>query len=111
MLCSRSCTARCTRKRFMVLSFAWVGGRTGAATAAVLGEVADERVHGLEIGAVDHEAAFLAALHEPGPREVREMEGERGAGELELVGDLAGGHAFGGRLDEQPIDFSPRFLR
>ena len=39
------------------------------------------------------------------------MEGERGAGQLELVGDLAGGQAFGPRFDKQPIDLEPRFLR
>src|SRR5438270_2327480 len=95
----------------MVLSFAWVGGRTGAATAAVLREVTDERVHVLEVGAIDYVAALLPAAQEPGAREVREMEGERGAGQLELVGDLAGGQVFGPRFDKQPIDLEPRFLR
>src|SRR5213595_3755417 len=36
----------------------------GTPAAAVLGQVADERVHVPEIGAVDHDAAILFGLHD-----------------------------------------------
>ena len=41
-------------------------GRAGFAPAAVLREKADEPVHVLVVGAVDDEAAVLAALREAG---------------------------------------------
>src|SRR3954452_18284656 len=95
MLCSKSLTATCTWKRFMILSFrGWTGG-AGAASAAVLCQVADQLIHVFEVGAVDDEAPVLAAFHQAGARQVRKMERERGRRQVELFADAAGGEAFG----------------
>src|SRR2546428_11030116 len=110
MLCSRSCTATCTWKRFMVSSFPGCRRCTGAATAAVLREVADELIHVLEVRAVDDEAAVLAAAHEAGAGEVREVKRERGRRQLELFADAPGGEPFGSGLDQQPVGLEARLL-
>src|SRR5438132_10842043 len=111
MLCSRSCTATCTWKRFMVSSFPGGGGGTGAATAAVLREVADELVHVLEVRAVDDEAAVLPAANQAGAGEVREVKRECGRRQLELFADAPGGEPFGPGLDQQAIRLEARLLR
>src|SRR5438876_10139662 len=111
MLSSRSSTATCTWKRFMVSSFTGWGGCTGAATAAVLREVADELVHVLEVRAVEDEAAFLADAHETGAGEVREVKRERGGRQLELLADATGGEPFGPGSDQQAIRHEARLLR
>ena len=98
----------------MVLSFMGNGfcrGRARAAAAAVLGEVRNERVRGLEIGGVNDEAPFVAAPGDAGAREAGEMEGQRRRREAELLADAAGRHALRPRLDEQPEDAEPRLLR
>src|SRR5438477_10728625 len=110
MLCSRSCTATCTWKRFMVSSFPGDGGCTGAATATVLGEVADELVHVLEVRAVDDEAAVLAAAHEAGAGEVREVKRERGRRQLELLANPSGRQPFGPGLDQEAVGLETRLL-
>src|SRR5437870_1399253 len=110
MLCSRSCTATCTWKRFMVSSFPGGGGCTGAATAAVLCEVADELVHVLEVCAVEDEAAVLPAAHETGAGEVREVKRKRGRRQLELFADAPGGEPFGPGLHQQAIGLEARLL-
>src|ERR1051325_3334862 len=112
MLCSRSLTATCTWKRFMVFSFP--GGRAGgtrtATATAVLREVTDEFIHVLEIGAVDDEAAFGTAAHEAGAREVREMERERGGRQLELLANQPRRQSCGSGFDQQAVDLETSFL-
>src|ERR1700694_2895965 len=99
MLCFRSCTATCTWKRFMALSFRGNRrGSAGAAAAAVLGQVADQLVHVLEVGAVDDEAAVLPALHQPRTREMREVKRQRGPRQVELLADAPRRQARGPRL-------------
>src|SRR6266850_5328828 len=110
MLCSRSCTATCTWKRFMGLSFPGGGGCTGAATAAVLREVADELIHVLEVRAVDDEAAVLPAADQAGAGEVREVERQRRRGQLELFADASRRQPFGPGLDQQAVRLEPRLL-
>src|SRR2546428_7551247 len=110
MLCSRSCTATCTWKRFMVSSFPGCRRCTGAATAAVLREVADELIHVLEVRAVDDEAAVLAAAHKAGAGEVREVKRERGRGQLELFADASRRQPFGPGLDQQAVGLETRLL-
>src|SRR5437762_11490935 len=95
----------------MVSSFPGGGGGTGAATAAVLREVADQLVHVLEVRAVDDEAAVLAAANQPGAGEVREVKRERGRRQLELFADAPGGEPFGPGLDQQAIRLEARLLR
>src|ERR671936_1570350 len=85
--------------------------RAWATAAAVLGEVAHELVHVVEVGAVDDEAALLAAAHQAGPSEMRKMKGERRGRQLELFADAAGGQSVVACLDEQAIDREPRLLR
>jgi hypothetical protein len=42
--------------------------------------------------------------------ELGQMEGERGGGQLELVGDAAGGEAVGSALHQQAEDRQPALL-
>src|SRR6185503_17309118 len=111
MLCFRSCTPTCTWKRFIGFSFrgSWKW-RARTAAAAVLGQVADERVHVLEIGAVDDEAPVLAALSQPRAREMRKVERERRRRQAELLADAPRGNAFGPGLYQKPVDPQARFL-
>src|SRR5258706_2579152 len=86
------------------------GGCALAATAAVLGEVAHELVHVLEVGAVDDEAPVLPPAHEAGAGEMREMEGERRRRQVELLTDAAGGEALGAGFDQETVGLQSRFL-
>jgi hypothetical protein len=78
--------------------------------AAVLGEKADELVHGPEIGAVDDEAPFVAAAREPCPHELRQMKRQRRGRQIEGFADPARRQALRARLDEQAEGSKPRFL-
>src|SRR5262245_25434544 len=114
MLCCRSCTATCTWKRFMALSFhsdRCNGRRAGSATAAVLGEVADQCVHVVEVSGVDDEAAFLAVANQAGVREVRQMEGERCRRELQSLSDRACGQPLRPCLNQKSEDRETGLMR
>src|SRR5688572_27246009 len=113
MLRCTSCTATCTWNRFIVFSFdgCFCGWSTRAATAAVLGEVTDECIYVLEVGAVDHEATGLPALNQPRSCQVGEVERKRCAGELELFANAAGSQAFLARLDQHAEHSQSSFVR
>src|SRR5258708_4317734 len=87
----------------------WGGGAL-AAPAAVFGGVAHELVHVLEVGAVDDEAPVLAAAHETGAGEMREMEGQRRRRQVELLADAAGGEALGAGFHQETVGLQSRFL-
>src|SRR3954463_2676019 len=104
MLSCRSGTATCTWKRF--IAFSWSGLRGNAppttggtrfaggrglrrgracraarhavARAAVFSEVAEQRVHLLEVGRVIDEAPGLARCDESGVGQLLQVKGERG---------------------------------
>src|SRR4051794_3331746 len=114
MLCFRSCTATCTCKRFMALSFSRFGScgrRAGAPAAAVLGEKSDQLVHALEVDAVDDEAAVLAAARKAGSRKMSEVERKRGGRQVQLFADHAGGQSLRAGFDQQPEHLQPRAMR
>src|SRR5438067_2035031 len=94
----------------MVSSFPGGGGGTGAATAAVLREVADELIHVLEVRAVDDKAALLPAAYQAGAGEVREVKRERRRRQLELFADAPGREPFGPGLDQQAIGLKAGLL-
>src|ERR1700727_56187 len=105
---ARSSTATCTCRRFMGLPFfdGAGGGRTGGgvAVATVFREVGEQGAHGRVRGCVDEGAAFAARGDEGGVFEVAEVEGKRGGGECEAVGDEAGGQALRAGLNEEAVD-------
>src|SRR5438067_1501754 len=90
----------------------WGSRGTRAATAtAVLREVADEFVHVLEVGAIDDEAAFLAASYQSGAREMGEVKRQGRRRQIELLADAPRGETVGTCLDEQTVDLQARLLR
>ena len=73
--------------------------------AAVLGEETEQRVHGGRVvGAIDDEAAVLAALRQPGARRPGEMERERGRRQAQLLADRTGGKSLRTCLHQAPED-------
>src|SRR5215469_10588990 len=87
---ARSATATCTCRRFMLhlLRRGCAAGDTAVgALAAVLGQVTDQAVHGLEVRRLVERAAVAARAHEAGVLEPGQMERERGRGEPELLPD------------------------
>jgi hypothetical protein len=78
--------------------------------AAVFSEECDQRIHGLVIGAVDDEAAFLPALRQACARESGEMERERRRRQLELLADRACGESRRAGLDQEAEDRQTRLL-
>src|SRR5687767_15150938 len=105
MLCCRSCTATCTWKRFICLSFF-----TSWSTAAVLGQITDQRVGGLEVGGIENEAPLLAAAREARARQAGEVKRQGRGRDIERLADRAGRHALRARLHEQTEDGEPRLL-
>src|SRR4051812_6854725 len=98
MLCCRSGTATCTWKRFMAAPSGFGGGSaarlarrlrlacSGAAGwraidavagAAVLGEETEQRVHPRVVRRVIDEASLLPGGHEPGMKELLQVERQR----------------------------------
>ena len=88
-----------------------MGRRAGGSPAAVLGEIAHEPVHVLEVRRIDDETPVLPAAEEAGARQMREVEGKRRRRQVEFLADRAGGQSFGSALDEQPVDGETGGLR
>jgi len=82
-----------------------------AAAAAVLGQVTDQAVHRIEVGAVPDEAAVLAGNDEAGAPELLQVERERRRRNVEPCRDLPGGQPLGRMLDQKPVDPETRVLR
>ncbi len=86
------------------------GTRLRHATAAVIGEKRDERVHGVELRRVDHRAAFPPHRDQPTQPQPVEMKRERVRREAEFLRDAAGRHAVRPRLDQQAEHVEPIVL-
>src|SRR6266850_5175368 len=89
-------------------------GRRGgarAAAAAVVGEIAHQFVHVLEVRAVDHKAPVLAALRQSCPRQLSQVERQRSGGQVKLLSNPARGEAFWAGFYEKAEDLEPRVLR
>src|SRR5688572_10164236 len=82
----------------------------GMATAAVLGQEADDPRHVLEIGAVNDEAPVLPRARQAGPGEMRQVERQRGGRQFELLADGPGRAPFGSSRDEQAENLEPRLV-
>jgi arsenite transporter len=67
----------------------------------VLGQVANQAVHVPVFGAVDQVAALLLNADKAGVGKLFQMEGQRVAGHVELVGEHAGGQSF--RAGDDPV--------
>src|SRR2546426_7145344 len=89
-------------------------GRSGgarAAAAAVVGEIAHQFVHVLEVGAVDHKAPVLAALRQSGPRQLSQVERQGCGRQIKQLADPPSGESFGAGFHEKAEDLEPRVLR
>src|SRR5436190_231440 len=89
-------------------------GRSGdarAAAAAVVGEITHQFIHVLEVCAVDHKAPVLAALRQPGPRQLSQVERQGCGRQIKLFADPPGGESFGAGSYEKAEDLEPRVLR
>src|SRR6266446_8982266 len=82
-----------------------------AAAAAVVGEIAHQFIHVLEVRAVDHKAPVLAALRQPGSRQLSQVERQGCRSQIKLFADPPGGEAFGPGFYEKAEDLEPRVLR
>ena len=80
------------------------------AAAAIFREVADQAVHDDDIGRINDEAAFAALGDQLRVTEFLQVERQRRWGDVELLGDLGRGHAFGADLDQQAEDGEAAFL-
>ena len=89
-------------------------GRSGdarAAAAAVVSEVTHQFIHVLEVCAVDHKAPVLAALRQPGPRQLSQVERQGCGRQIKLFADPPSGESFGAGFYEKAEDLEPRVLR
>src|SRR5258708_34466517 len=96
MLACRSSTWVCTWKRFMGWSLFVLGGavhrggvEAAGALAAVLGQVAEQRVHPVVRRPVDEIAAGPRLGPQSGVGQFLQMEGQRGGGDVERIGHRA----------------------
>ncbi len=89
---------------------AGTGRQIGCAAAAILGEVAEQRVHGLEARGVNHLAALAAHRHQSGAAQPVEMKCQGVRCEPKRNGDLAGRQALRSGLHEQAINVQPTLL-
>jgi hypothetical protein len=82
-----------------------------ASAAAVLGEVGDQRVHRVEVGAVDDVAAVLRGPDQPRVRQFLQVKRQRRRGDVEPPGDGTGGKPGWTGLDQQAEQREARLLR
>jgi len=80
------------------------------AAAAILGEKAEQRIHGLELRSVDHRAAIAAHGDKPGGPQPIEVKRQRIRGEIERGGDSTRRHALGSGLHQQAEYIEPVIL-
>src|SRR5882762_10163955 len=89
-------------------------GRSGgarAAAAAVVGEIAHQLVHVPKVCGVDHEAPILAALRQPGSRQLSQVERQGCRRQIKQLADPPSGESFGAGFYEKAKDLEPRVLR
>ena len=82
-----------------------------AALTAILGKKRDQLVHHRKTRRVVDETPLLPRRHQPGARQMRDMEGKRRRRQSQRLGNRAGVHPFRTALDEQAEDAQPRLLR
>src|SRR2546427_545979 len=82
-----------------------------AAATAVVGEIAHQLVHVLKVCAVDHEAPVLAALRQPGARQLSQVERQGCRRQIKLFADPPCSESFGAGFYEKAEDLEPRVLR
>ena len=78
--------------------------------AAVVREIANEIIHVVEVGAVDHKAAVLPAARQSRTRQMCQVEGKRRGRQVELLANQPGGQALRACLNEKPEDLQPSFV-
>src|SRR5215510_9486554 len=81
------------------------------ALAAILREVAEQRVHGVVARGVDHRPPFAPHGDEPGLAQAVEVERQRVRRQPDRVRHLSGGNAFRSRLHQQAVGFEAMLLR
>src|SRR5271169_1292275 len=74
-----------------------------AALAAIIGQVAEQHIHGVEPRGVNHRAALAPDGDESGLAQAIEMEGQGVRRESKSVGDLSRRHPGGSRLDKKTV--------
>jgi hypothetical protein len=89
---------------------AFGGGWTRKTPAAIIGEIADQRVHRFELGRIDHRAALAAHGDKTGGPQPIEMKGQRVRCEIERGCDRAGRHPLGSGLHQQAEHVEPIVL-
>ena len=82
-----------------------------AGATAVLGEVADEGIHRVQIGPVPDESALWMRGNEPRVRQSLQMKGKRRRWQAEALGNGPGRQALRGVLDQQAKHREAVFLR
>jgi hypothetical protein len=86
-------------------------GRSAWSTAAtILGEEAEERIHPVELGGVDHRPAIAAHGDEPGGPQPIEMEAQGIRREVECGSNGARRHSLGTGLHQQAEYVEPTVL-
>lgn len=84
--------------------------RTGIAPTAVLGQVGDEAIHGLEPGRIENLAALMTRTYQIGPNEVFQMKGQGRWRDVQFAGDVASGEPCGSGLHEKSESRQARFV-
>ena len=79
--------------------------------AAILGQIAQQRIHGVVACDVNHRAAVAPHCHQPGLTQPIKMKGQVVRGEFERVSDRSSGHAFLSRFDKKAKDIKTIVLR
>src|SRR5215467_2327236 len=79
------------------------GASIARARAAIFGEIAEQRVHGVIARGIDHRSALPPNRDQSRLPQAVEMKGERVGRKPDRGGDLSGGHAGLSGLDQEPI--------
>ena len=79
--------------------------------ATVLGEIAEERSHGVVLRGIDHRTAFAPDCYQACQAQPIEMKRKRIWREPEFFRDLTRRQTIRSHLDEQPVDIKAIILR
>jgi hypothetical protein len=78
---------------------------------AVLQQETGNAIHAIHVGRIGNGATILVGLHKIGRGQDIQMKRKCRSGQVQALGNLACGEAFGGMADKQAKNLQSRFLR
>jgi hypothetical protein len=82
-----------------------------AAGAAILSQISDHPIHGIEVGAIDELTTLSSLADETRSLKALKMEGKRRGDQPQPGGDMACRQPIRTPLNQQPVDREPVLMR